>query len=137
LGGAEGTWLGPNGPVYEDINDYSLIIRLVYGEFSFLFEGDAGIIPEKEMLAAGRPLQSTVLKVGHHGSSTSTSDAFLQTVAPSYAVISVGKNNDYGHPHVETLNKLNAAGVKILRTDLNGTITFKVEGTELKIETQK
>jgi competence protein ComEC len=137
LGQADGNWLGPNSPTYNEINDYSLVTRLVYGPWSFLLMGDAGVIPEKEMLAAGYPLQSTVLKVGHHGSTSSTSDEFLKTVIPRYAVISVGKDNDYGHPHAETLAKLNAAGINILRTDLNGTITFSVEGTEFRVRTQK
>ncbi len=137
LGTAEGTWLGPNSAAYDELNDYSLVVRLVYGSQSFLLMGDAGIIPEKEMLAAHYQLQSTVLKVGHHGSSSSTSSEFLKAVAPRYAVIFAGKNNDYGHPHAETLAKLKAAGIEILRTDLNGTITFWVEGSELKVRTQK
>lgn len=137
LGTADGIWLGPNSVTYNELNDYSLVMRLVYGSRSFLFMGDAGFIPEKEMLAAGYPLQSTVLKVGHHGSTDSTSNEFLKAVAPRYAVIFAGKNNDYGHPHAETLAKLKAAGIEILRTDLNGTITFTVEGTELKVKTQK
>jgi competence protein ComEC len=137
LGTANGTWLGPNSAAYSEINDFSLVMRLVYGSCSFLLMGDAGVIPEKEMLSAGYPLQSTVLKVGHHGSTSSTSDEFLKAVAPRYAVIFVGKNNDYGHPHAETLAKLKATGIDILRTDLNGTITFTVEGTELKVKTQK
>jgi len=75
--------------------------------------------------------------VSHHGSTSATSDDFLKAVAPRYAVISVAKDNDYGHPHTETLAKLNAAGIDILRTDLEGTITFTVEGTELKVKGQK
>jgi competence protein ComEC len=137
VGAAEGTWLGPNRAVYDELNDYSLVLRLVYGSQSFLFMGDAGFIPEREMLATHYPLQSTVLKVGHHGSSSSTSGEFLKAVAPRYAVIFAGKNNDYGHPHAETLAKLKAAGIIILRTDLNGAITFWVEGAELKMRTQK
>ncbi len=137
LGQADGTWLGPKSATYSEINDYSLVMRLVYGNWSFLFMGDAGFIPEKEMLTASYPLNSMVLKVGHHGSSSSTSDEFLKAVAPIYAIISVGKDNDYGHPHAETLTKLNHAGIDMLRTDLNGTITFTTEGEELKVRTQK
>jgi len=137
LGQAEVTWLGPKSSNYDEINDYSLVMRLVYNDWSFLFTGDAGFIPEKEMLAAGYPLQSTVLKVSHHGSTSATSDQFLKAVAPRYAVISVAKDNDYGHPHAETLAKLNAAGINILRTDLKGAITFTVEGTELNVKVQK
>jgi competence protein ComEC len=137
LGKAEGTWLAPNSSNYDELNDYSLVLRLVYGSFSFLLTGDAGTASEKEMLSAGYVLRSTVLKVGHHGSSRSTSEVFLKAVQPQYAVIPVGKDNDYGHPHKETLNKLNAEGTKILRTDLQGTITFNVVGTELEVQTQK
>ncbi len=137
LGQAEGTWLGPKSSTYDEINDYSLVMRLIYNDWSFLFTGDAGSIPEKEMLATGYPLQSTVLKVSHHGSTSATSDEFLKAVAPLYAVISVAKDNDYGHPHAETLAKLNAVSINILRTDLEGTITFTVVGTELKIKMQK
>jgi len=137
LGNADGTWLGPNSLHYDELNDYSLVMRVVYGNFSFLFMGDAGYIPEKEMLAAGYTLQSTVIKSGHHGSSSATSAEFLKAVCPKYAVISVGQDNDYGHPHAETLARLQAAGAEILRTDLKGTITFKVEGGELKLGTQK
>jgi competence protein ComEC len=78
-----------------------------------------------------------VLKVGHHGSSTSTSNDFLLAVSPRYAVISVGKDNDYGHPHPGTLAKLKAAGVQTYRTDLNGTVTFISDGTNLSIKTEK
>jgi competence protein ComEC len=137
LGRADGTWLGPNSATYDEINDYSLVMRVVYGDLSFLFMGDAGVIPEQEMLAAGYPLQSTVLKVGHHGSNDSTSDEFLKAVVPRYAVIMVGEDNDYHHPHAETLAKLKAARTEILRTDLNGTITFTIEGTALKVKAQK
>ena len=83
------------------------------------------------MLASGMDLSADVLKVGHHGSSTSTCDAFLDAVAPTYAVISCGTGNSYGHPHAETLNKLRAAGVKMFRTDDQGTITVTSEGSTL------
>ena len=100
----------------------------LYGGVSFMFTGDAQTDSEKEILAKGFTLKSDILKVGHHGSSTSTSPAFLKAVAPRFAIISCGKDNDYGHPHKETLDKLNAAGVKIYRTDLNGSITVTTDG---------
>jgi competence protein ComEC len=137
LGTAQGMWLAPDSQNYNDLNNYSLVMRLAYGNWSFLLTGDAGAPSEQEMLAAGRPLQSTVLKAGHHGSSDSTSTAFLQAVQPRYAVISVGLNNDYHHPHAETLDKFKNAGVEVLRTDYNGNITFIIQGAEMTYRTQK
>jgi competence protein ComEC len=131
------TILAPNSPQYEDLNDYSIVIQLLYGNTSFLFTGDAQADSEKEILAKGYTLQSDVLKVGHHGSSSSTSPEFLKAVSPRYAIISVGKDNDYGHPHRETLDKLNASGINIFRTDLNGSITFNSDGGKLTIKTEK
>jgi competence protein ComEC len=102
-----------------------------------LFTGDAGIDSEKEMLAKGGTLKSDVLKLGHHGSTGSTSQEFLQAVSPKYAVIFVGAGNDYGHPHQETLNKLNASAVMTYHTDLNGSIVFTSDGANLSIKNEK
>jgi competence protein ComEC len=99
--------------------------------------GDAQMDSEKEILAKGYTPKSDVLKVGHHGSSSSTSPDFLKAVSPQYAIISCGLNNDYGHPHQVTLDKLNAAGVKIYRTDLNGTISLQSDGSNITISTEK
>jgi competence protein ComEC len=137
VGAAVCTILAPNSPSYPDLNNYSIVIRLVYGNTSFLFTGDAQTDSEKEMLIRNLTLKSDVLKVGHHGSSTSTSNEFLLAVSPRYAVISVGKDNDYGHPHPGTLAKLNAAGVQTYRTDLNGTVTFSSDGTNIGVKTEK
>lgn len=105
LGEAKCTILAPNGTSYEDANNYSIVIKLEYGNNSFLFTGDAEDVSEKEMLDNGLDLKADVLKAGHHGSSSSSTEAFLNAVNPKYAVISVGKDNDYGHPHKETLQK--------------------------------
>jgi competence protein ComEC len=137
LGQSAGTFLAPNSPKYEDLNDYSIVIRLQFENTSFLFTGDAQTLSEQEMLARGFNLKSDVLKVGHHGSYTSTSPPFLAAVSPRYAVIMVGKGNDYGHPHQETLQKLSAAGVQIYRTDLNGDITFNSDGSSLSVRTRR
>ena len=122
--------LAPNSSKYDELNDYSVVIRLSYGIHSFLFMGDAEALSESEMLNAGFNPDCDVLKVGHHGSHSSTSDAFLKAATPEYAVISCGTDNDYGHPHSETLEKLqNFKGVeKILRTDLDNTIIFTADG---------
>ncbi len=137
LNKAVGTFLAPNSSSYEEINNYSLVVRLKYGNIAFLFSGDAQNLSEREMLAGGYELKSDVLKVSHHGSSDSTSSAFLLAVAPRYAVIFVGKDNDYNHPHEKTLEKLSALGVQIYRTDLRGDIIFDSDGIALNVRTQR
>ena len=110
-------------------NDGSVLARLSYGQTSVMLTGDAPIKTEKIVLAENpiENLQSTILKVGHHGSRTSTSPSFVEAVSPTYAFISDGKNNKYGHPHQETLDILAKFGVKVLRTDLLGTIILKCD----------
>ncbi len=135
IGEAQCTILAPNSDSYEDLNDYSIVIRVAYGDTSFLFTGDAESVSEKEMLSKGYTLESDVLKVAHHGSQSSTTRQFLEAVSPEYAVIPVGEGNDYGHPSQETLDKLTGAGIKIYRTDLSGTITFTSDGSNLTVST--
>ncbi|WP_238881339.1 ComEC/Rec2 family competence protein [Clostridium sp. YIM B02551] len=119
----------PNSDNYgDDNNNYSAIIKLTYGNNTALFTGDAEKESEAETLQKGYNLKSDILKVGHHGSSTSTSKNFLQAVNPKYAIISCGKDNKYGHPHKETIDKLKAAKVKYYRTDLDGTIIATLDG---------
>lgn len=125
--------LSPENPDEENLNDASIAARLTFGEISFLFAGDAEIPSEKKMLDAGYNLKSTVLKAGHHGSSTSTSNEFLKAVSPEAVVIMCGAGNTYGHPHKETLAKLEAAGVKVYRTDLMGTIIVETNGSTYDI----
>ena len=115
-----------------DTNDGSLVTRLSYGEICFLLMGDAPRGVEEYLTHLyGDYLHCAVLKVGHHGSRTSSSEFFVQKVAPQYAVISDGKDNSYGHPHQETLDTLKEFGVNVLRTDTLGTITFETDGVEL------
>ena len=128
-GGAVLTVLAPNGEDYGDLNNYSVVLRLTYGEDSFLFTGDAEEASEEEMLSLDWPLTATVLKCGHHGSETSTSPSFLDAVSPQYAVISCGVDNDYGHPDAVTLEKLEAAGAEVFRTDRQGTILASTDGS--------
>lgn len=137
LGQAQCAILAPNSQTYKDLNNYSIVIRLVYGNTSFLFTGDAQSESEKEMLSKGYSLKSDVLKVGHHGSNTATSPEFLKAVSPKYAVISVGKGNDYGHPHQVILDELAGAAVLVYRTDLNGTITIISDGANLSISSAR
>ena len=128
-GGASLQVLAPNAQSYGDLNDYSVVLRLAYGADSFLFTGDAEETSEEEMLSRGYTLSATVLKCGHHGSETSTSQPFLDAVRPQYAVISCGVDNDYGHPDQVTLDRLEAAGAEVFRTDLQGTIVASTEGS--------
>lgn len=126
--------LAPNSMWYSETNEYSLVTRLVYKDTSFLFTGDAESVSELEMVKAGYEIDSDLLKVGHHGGETSTSQIFLDAVTPKYAVISAGKDNTYGHPHKKTLNRLNAIGASIYRTDELGTITASSDGSQIKID---
>jgi competence protein ComEC len=120
--------LAPNSNQYEELNNYSIVIKVIFGDNSFLFTGDAESISEQEMLANGYDLSADVLKVGHHGSSSSTTTEFLSQVQPKYAVISVGKNNDYGHPHRETIANLISSNTIVFRTDQCGTIIASSDG---------
>ena len=128
-------FVAPNSDYYEETNDYSAVVRLTYNGFSFLFTGDAEACSEREMLENGMDIKADVLKVGHHGSSTSTTYNFLKAVGPDYAVIEVGKDNDYGHPHKETLEAL--GDIMVYRTDTDGTITMECDGVNLTINTEK
>ena len=114
-------------------NDMSIVLRVDYGSTSFLFTGDAEEMSEYMMLTDQVPLAASVLKVGHHGSRYSSSPEFIEAVAPSWAVISCGEGNPYGHPHEETLHNL--SGVKVLRTDRLGTIVFHSDGQTLTVST--
>lgn len=131
LGDAVFTILAPQKEFYEKENNYSIGIRLVYGQNSFLFAGDAQEESEEEMLRSGLELKADVLKAGHHGSSSSTSEDFLHEVAPAYAVISCGEGNDYGHPHAAVLNLLRREGVRVFRTDEQGSIAAYSDGTDI------
>ncbi len=116
-------------------NDGSIISRLSYGDTSIMLTGDATVRAEQIVLRENQNLRSTMLKVGHHGSRTSTSDSFVKSIMPTYAFISDGKDNKYGHPHRETLQTLAKYGVNVLRTDLLGTIVFscdRINSCEIK-----
>ncbi len=115
-------------------NDCSVVARLTYGSQSFLFTGDAEKKAEAEMLSRGLPVRSSVLKVGHHGSRSSTSPRFLSSVSPRAAVISCGESNRWGHPTEEVLRSLEQRNVEIYRTDLQGTILMVSDGKEIRVE---
>ncbi len=132
LDGAEFIILAPNGESYNSTNDYSVVVKLINGYNSFLFTGDAEELSEKEMLKNNKDLlKSDVLKVGHHGSVTSTSKDFLDAVNPSVAVVFSETGNSYGHPHKEIIQRLNEKKIDIVRTDLQGTIVMKSDGKKI------
>jgi competence protein ComEC len=126
--------LSPNSETYDDMNNYSAVIKLSYNNTSFLFTGDAESISEQEMISKGYDLKADVLKVGHHGSATSTTALFLNKVSPQYAIISVGKENSYGHPDNLILNRLKTFGVEVFRTDEAGTIIATSDGETIKFD---
>ena len=136
LGGATVTVIGPLKQ-YTETNDTSIVLRIVYGETSFLLTGDMETSAEADLLDAGVELRSTLLKLGHHGSSTSTSYRFLREVAPTYGVISVGTDNSYGHPNDEVLSRLRDADVILYRTDLQGDVICSSDGKTLTFTTNK
>ncbi|MDD7793713.1 MBL fold metallo-hydrolase [Clostridium sp. 'White wine YQ'] len=136
LGDATCTILAPNSSSYTDDNDYSIVVKVKFGNTSFLFDGDAQVTSEMEMVNKGLDLKADVLKIGHHGSKTSTCSNFLSAVNPKYSVISVGKDNSYGHPAQGTMDRLKAANVQVFRTDENGTIVATSNGTEITFSTQ-
>lgn len=128
---------GKQGNAYTDLNNYSGIFKLIYGETSFLFTGDAEKALEKETLSKDYDLRATVLKCGHHGSAGATSAAFLQAVSPEYAVISCGAGNIYGHPSETILRRLQDFGCETLRTDTEKTIIMQSDGARVTVETGK
>ena len=136
LGSAQVTVLGPV-KAYDDTNNTSLVLSVSYGETTFLFTGDMEYEAEIDLVESGADLSADVLKVGHHGSSSSTGYRFLREVMPAYAVISVGDGNSYGHPTEAVLSRLSDAGVAVYRTDLNGDIIVRSDGTNLTFETER
>ena len=126
------TIFSPNKTYYENLNNYSPIIRITYGNTSFVFTGDAEIEIENEVLSTNPSLKSDVLKLGHHGSKTSTSENFFKAIDPSITVISCGRDNKYNHPSTETKDLLKKHRPKCFRTDLDGTIVLESNGYEIR-----
>lgn len=120
-----------------DLNQNSIVLKVTYSNVSFLFMGDAGIEAEDSIMAAGYDLQSDILKVGHHGSSSSSSPAFLSAVRPEVEIIEVGAANDYGHPTQKTLSALQSTSSKVYRTDTNGDIVVTTDGQNYSVSTSK
>ena len=138
LGDATVTVLSPaRGATWENLNNYSLVLRVTYGNAAFLLMGDAEAEVEETLLAAKTELAADVLVVGHHGSATSSSENFLKAVAPRYAILSVGEDNSYNLPNTGVLTRLKEQGAALYRTDLQGTVTVTSDGENLTITTAK
>lgn len=136
LGDASFQIIAPNSDDYEDLNDYSVGIRLVYGDTSYVFAGDADVVSEEEMCDNGFNLSADVLKLNHHGSRYSNNKEFVDAVNPTYAVISVGEGNSYGHPHAEVLEDMKQRGITVYRTDLAGTIVLTSDGKNIEFNSK-
>ncbi|MGU9408618.1 ComEC/Rec2 family competence protein [Clostridium perfringens] len=122
----------PQKSEYEELNDYSPIMKLSFGDTSYLFTGDAEKLAEEEALAKYKnSLDSDVIKFGHHGSSSSSSNAFIEAVSPKYGIISCAKDNKYGHPHRETLDIIKKYNIKTFRTDTDGEIILTSDGKSI------
>lgn len=132
VGKAKFEVFAPENKEYSELNNYSVCLKMTYGSKSFLFTGDAEKLSENEMLASGFNLNSDVLKVGHHGSETSTSDKFLKAVSPEFSVVSVGRNS-YGLPDENVIGRLEVCS-KLYRTDLNGNIAVTTDGKTLEVK---
>ena len=128
--------LAPNRDDYNKTNDFSIVTKVEYMDTSFIVTGDAEKDSEMDMLEKGYNLRADVLKVGHHGGRTSSNDEFLKKVNPDYFIISVGEDNSYGHPHSETLDRLNKISSNIMRTDQLGDIVMVSNGKELSLSEQ-
>ena len=121
----------------EDTNNASVVIKLTYGQISFLLPGDAEMKANQAMLDRGADVRSTVLKLGHHGSRTSTTVDWLKQVSPQIGIISAGAGNSYGHPHPEVIAALKQLGIQYLRTDEHGTITITTDGATTHVTSQR
>lgn len=130
LGDATFTIVGPVD-TYDDRNNNSICILIEHGDNEFLFTGDASEEAEKDILELGLNVDADVYKVAHHGSSSSSTKYFLEEVTPKYAVISCGEDNSYGHPHAEVLNNLRMMGVRVFRTDEQGSVVVTSDGETL------
>lgn len=124
--------LAPCSAEYADLNNYSAVVSLTYGKTRFLLMGDAESLSEEEILQSGASVSADVLKLGHHGSSTSSSEAFVKAVNPTWGIVSCGEGNSYGHPHAETLALAEKLDIELLRTDLLGTIVMTSDGASVK-----
>jgi competence protein ComEC len=126
----------PEARYGDDLNTNSVVLRISYGMIDFLMTGDMGGEAEAALLRTGYPIDAEILKVGHHGSSSSTSPEFLARIQPETAILSLGEDNPYGHPHTETLSLLQENGVTVYRTDRDGTVVVRTDGMSYSVKTE-
>lgn len=115
----------------DNLNDYSVVLKLTYGKTKFLLQGDAEEKTEESILESGIDIRSDVIKLGHHGSSTSSTPSYIEAVDPDYAIVMVGEGNKYGHPHKEVVALMDEKGINIYRTDRDGTIVIISDGNKI------
>lgn len=128
----------PIESVYEDLNDYSTIMKLTYGDVKLIFAGDAESYAERAVVKKhSKELKGDVLKFAHHGSRTSSTDEFIKAVSPKYGIICCGENNNYGHPHKETKDIISKYDIDTFRTDKHGEIELTSDGKNISIKTEK
>ncbi|MGB9941246.1 MBL fold metallo-hydrolase [Methanosarcina sp.] len=128
--------LNPASTYSDELNENSVVFKVTYGDTSFLLMGDAGLESEENIMEAGYDVDSDILKVGHHASTSGSGEAFISAVSPEVSIIEVGAGNDYGHPHAEVLERLEKAST-VYRTDLDGTITVTTDGSIYTVTTEK
>lgn len=128
--------LNPESQYSDELNENSIVLRIIYGEVSFLLMGDAGFETEEKIMKAGNEVNSDILKVGHHASTSGSGESFITAISPEISVIEVGAGNDYGHPHAEVIDRLQKVS-RVYRTDLDGTITVTTDGVTYRVTTEK
>ncbi len=129
--------LGPVGTEYESLNNYSAVVSVHFGERSFLYMGDAEKLSENEILDKKYDVKADVIKIGHHGSNSSSGAKFIKAVGAAYGILSMGADNAYGHPHKEPVQRWEKSGTKLYRTDQSGSIVAVSDGKTLEITTEK
>ncbi len=137
LGELTFTIISPGEDYGDELNNWSIGILAKYKDVSFLMSGDAEVDAEKWMAENNSDISATVLKLNHHGSSTSSSQQFLDAVNPQYAIISLGSDNSYGHPHKEVMERIEKMNIPVYRTDTMGNIVISTDGEKLSIKTEK
>lgn len=136
LGDATLKIIGPMEETYSNVNNYSTVLKVTYGQMDVIMSGDAETKVEKQILEAGENIDAEILKVGHHGSDTSTSDEFLNAISPDYALISTEVGNKFEHPIKTTMDKLKEQNIDVYRTDENGTVVVIITKKDAKFSTE-
>lgn len=136
LGDATIKVIGPMDDYYEDINNYSIVLKVTFGQMDVIMTGDAEAEAEAQILKSGENIDAEILKVGHHGSDTSSSEEFLDAISPDYALISAEVGNKFNHPTENTMEKLKEREIEVYRTDENGTVVVTITATDASFSTE-